>query len=640
MAWLLTIRDSSLSGLGWLVGFVIVFGVLVRLNPCNPSINYWKNLRSVSTDLAYWFVAPLFLRVCRTLLLVMALALVYGGAAPRFATVQNLPLWQQCAVILLLQDVLLYWTHSIFHTRFAWKYHAVHHSPKDLDWMAAARFHPVNMLAFSLADVTVLLLGFSTEALFALIPFNIIFSAMVHANLNWTFGPLRYVLASPVFHRWHHTMQGQGLDKNFSPTFSFLDLIFGTFYMPPGKIPEEFGNGDPAFPEGFYGQLLYPFREVLAQLCPSIPLLGKVNPGTDCHRQIHSCWPKACHRFFAFVRKIAGVLAILGLLGGGLYLTERPQNQAKYTSEADELSPTSQSLALVKARSAILGVAVGPDGDTIVAASEDGMVRVWDNETGQEKLTLTGNGGAVHSVAISADGSHIVTGGADKMVRIWNGRTGQLENALGGHANEVLSVAVSAEGQLVVSGSADQTVRVWDLETGQKTLFQPNKGAVTGVAISGDGRCIVSSSLSSATVLKDYSNPAGLPLEGHTDLVYAVAVSTDGTLVVTGSFDGTVKVWDAATGQEKVTLRGHTGPIYSVAISADGKIVVSGGGDNMVRIWDVKPGQERFVLKGHQDSVTGVAVTADGRWVVSGSRDGTLRVWDAQLNRSSTKPDR
>src|SRR5215472_1908789 len=126
--------------------------------------------------------------------------------------------------------------------------------------MAAHRNHPLNtLLTFSLADVGVLLLGFSPQALLVLAPFNIVYSTMVHANLNWTFGPLRYVFASPVFHRWHHTMEAEGLNKNFAPTFPLLDVIFGTFYMPVGKLPENFGNGEDEFPEGFVGQLLYPF---------------------------------------------------------------------------------------------------------------------------------------------------------------------------------------------------------------------------------------------------------------------------------------------------------------------------------------------------------------------------------------------
>ena len=84
---------------------------------------------------------------------------------------------------------------------------------------------------------------------------------MVHANLNWTFGPLRYVFASPVFHRWHHTTEAEGIDKNFASTFPLLDVIFGTFYMPPGRLPVQFGTGEDSIPEDFWGQFLHPFRK-------------------------------------------------------------------------------------------------------------------------------------------------------------------------------------------------------------------------------------------------------------------------------------------------------------------------------------------------------------------------------------------
>lgn len=68
-----------------------------------------------------------------------------------------------------------------------------------------------------------------------------------------------------MFHRWHHTLEAEGLNKNFAPTFPVLDLIFGTFYMPTGKLPEHFGNGEHDFPEGFLGQLVYPFTQKQAQ---------------------------------------------------------------------------------------------------------------------------------------------------------------------------------------------------------------------------------------------------------------------------------------------------------------------------------------------------------------------------------------
>ncbi len=104
-------------------------------------------------------------------------------------------------------------------------------------------------------------LGFAPAAFALLVPFNRIYAGLVHANLNWTFGPFKYVLASPVFHRWHHTSEAEGMDKNFAPTFPFLDLMFGTFYMPEGKLPTKFGiAGGDKIANSFIGQTLYPFK--------------------------------------------------------------------------------------------------------------------------------------------------------------------------------------------------------------------------------------------------------------------------------------------------------------------------------------------------------------------------------------------
>ncbi len=256
----------------WLVGLAVGFGIMSRLMPCNPGMSLWKDLRGVATDLVYWLIVPLFLEFGRRLMLWTGVKLLYGGAQVGFAAITALPLWQQCVLILLIQDVILYASHRFFHTRAGWKFHAIHHSPKVVDWMTTARFHPVNhLLGFVLADVAVLLMGFKGEALIALAPFTVIYSSMVHANLNWTFGPLKYVFASPVFHRWHHTTEVEGLDKNFASTFPILDVIFGTFYMPAGKVPEQFGNGEPDFPEGFWGQLLHPFRKKPAPPPPPPP---------------------------------------------------------------------------------------------------------------------------------------------------------------------------------------------------------------------------------------------------------------------------------------------------------------------------------------------------------------------------------
>jgi sterol desaturase/sphingolipid hydroxylase (fatty acid hydroxylase superfamily) len=272
--WIVQVGDSCVETLVLLVPVGLALAVLARLMPCNRGMHWWNDLRAAGTDLLYWFVLPLVVRVCRTLMLWGGIALAFGGGTPGFESIRAWPIWVQCIAVLLMQDVLLYWVHRGFHTRLAWRFHAVHHSPKVLDWLSAARFHLVNHLfSFVLADVVALLMGFSPLALVTLVPFNMVYSAMVHANLNWTFGPLRFVLASPVFHRWHHVAEGEGVDKNFASTFPILDLLFGTFYMPAGELPEHFGNGDRDFPEDFWGQLVYPFLKKSTQ-----PELAETEP--------------------------------------------------------------------------------------------------------------------------------------------------------------------------------------------------------------------------------------------------------------------------------------------------------------------------------------------------------------------------
>jgi sterol desaturase/sphingolipid hydroxylase (fatty acid hydroxylase superfamily) len=247
----------------------LVFSVLSYCSPCNPGAQWWQR-RELVTDAVYWIFVPVFGRVLRIGLLVLGAGVVFNihDADQLIAFYDNghgplshLPLWVQALLFLVASDFMLYWLHRLFHGGEFWKYHAVHHSSEELDWISAARFHPVNLVLGTISvDVILLMAGISPNIMLWVGPFTTFHSAFVHANLNWTLGPLRYVIATPVFHRWHHTAVDDGGNTNFAGTFPIWDILFGTFRMPEGRLPDNYGRDEETMPSEILGQLAFPFR--------------------------------------------------------------------------------------------------------------------------------------------------------------------------------------------------------------------------------------------------------------------------------------------------------------------------------------------------------------------------------------------
>ncbi|MFD8205942.1 NB-ARC domain-containing protein [Streptomyces sp. NPDC059695] len=142
--------------------------------------------------------------------------------------------------------------------------------------------------------------------------------------------------------------------------------------------------------------------------------------------------------------------------------------------------------------------------------------------------------------------------------------------------------------------------------------------------------------------LRNHWTPSDLPhpallrlLTGHTAMVSGVAIAPDGTWLATASKDGTVRVWDRATGEETARLTGHEGEATGVAIAPDGTWLVTVGRDGTARIRDRDTGQETACLVGHHHAVLGVAVSPDGTWLATAGADATVRVWDRDTGRET-----
>ena len=117
-----------------------------------------------------------------------------------------------------------------------------------------------------------------------------------------------------------------------------------------------------------------------------------------------------------------------------------------------------------------------------------------------------------------------------------------------------------------------------------------------------------------------------------TELNYAgvtkFSFSADGRFLASSHRDGTVRLFDVATTQQKTTFTGHTGEVLCVSFSPDGKTLVSGSYDKTVRVWDVVTGEVKATLEKHNEIIKSVAFSPDGKTIASASVDGTVFLWD------------
>lgn len=177
---------------------------------------------------------------------------------PWLDSVRSLPLAIQILAGLLLRDFMGYWVHRLFHTRFLWRFHAIHHQPTDLFWLEGMRFHLVNFLAIQICMLPLFLVGFKVLAIAFMLPIYLIYDFFVHSNLNISLGWANWVLVSPRSHRSHHLKLPEASGKNFATIFSLWDVIFGSHSFKLFSKNLQCGVEE-NLPKSFWGQLIYPF---------------------------------------------------------------------------------------------------------------------------------------------------------------------------------------------------------------------------------------------------------------------------------------------------------------------------------------------------------------------------------------------
>ena len=248
---------------GWLAILVVIFVPLEHFF----AVYSHKTLRKgIGTDLCYYFVNSL---VPAALLSIPIAAL---GWAVRhlvpsglYTLVESLPLGAKVLAGFVAGEIGYYWGHRWSHeVPFLWRFHAIHHSAEEVDFLVNTRAHPLDMVFSRFCGIVPLYMlglagptsasgGSTLPVLVTLI--GTIWGFFLHANLRWYLGPLEWLVSTPKFHHWHHTKTGP-IDRNYASTLPWLDWLFGTHILPK-EWPESYGIEAPV-PESLLDQLAYP----------------------------------------------------------------------------------------------------------------------------------------------------------------------------------------------------------------------------------------------------------------------------------------------------------------------------------------------------------------------------------------------
>lgn len=257
----ITVVLAALSAHGGIVfGLVIlavIFIPLERLFPLHPRRVLRQGWR---TDLVHYLVNGAALKVG-----LIAAVIVSGGLLralvppPLRVAIASTPSWVQIVAGLAIAAVGDYAGHRAAHEiPLLWRFHRVHHSVREMDWLAANHLHPIDETFIRSAAVLPLYaLGFGQVSLGAFVVLISLQAVFIHANVNLNLGPLRWLTATPQFHHWHHARDPRAHNSNFAGEFPLLDAIFGTLYLPAHSWPTHYGL-DETEPTGYLRQLAWP----------------------------------------------------------------------------------------------------------------------------------------------------------------------------------------------------------------------------------------------------------------------------------------------------------------------------------------------------------------------------------------------
>ena len=316
----------------------------------------------------------------------------------------------------------------------------------------------------------------------------------------------------------------------------------------------------------------------------------------------------------------------------------------------------------------VLSVAHSSVAAIFATASTDGVIRLWDAETGEPQQELEGHTAQVNTLSFSPDGATLLSGSQAAQLYLWDVESGEQIRAFEGHVGRILSADFSGDGSRVVSSTGDdpedssnfdRVARVYDVDSGEMiaALQAEDTGWLRAAALSPDGEQAAVASYDpnefggTIRVWNVESGTVATQLVGHTDVVTALDFSPGGRFVASGSWDQTVRYWDTVTGAQLQRFDTHDDRLTDVVFSPDGAYVLSASGrasgaatDNRALLLALEEQNKIYTLDGHDDWVWTVDYDPSGARLATGSGhlnvaqgDNSIRLWDAQTGEQQSR---
>ncbi len=291
----------------------------------------------------------------------------------------------------------------------------------------------------------------------------------------------------------------------------------------------------------------------------------------------------------------------------------------------------------------VTSAAISPDGNTFFAGDRSGRMVVYDLQTGQVKRTLEGHDELVYDINASADGSVIASSSKDGSVKLWSGERTPIvprEFRTKEDPAETYSVAYSPDGGLIAVGGKDKTISLFDSKTRHALReFTGHNDMVFRMVFTKDGKSLLSASGDGTVRLWNVATGEELHkwnAHGETvSMVRSLALSPDGQRIAAGNWDGETYVWDLPTQKEVLRLPKQSLAVSGLAFSPDGKILAASTGSwqkfhtpGLVLLWNAQTGENLASFTNHTKEIKGVLFSEDGKMLISYSSDASLRFWD------------